>query len=102
MFSNIRIAFGSALLLTLLTSMTVFAKGNFYLIVVTGAGLKDEVRILDDPKKVRFGGRHRRVVQPRNDPLRPCSFAFQFGQNRIEIPSDRVKVLDIDLSWDFT
>ena len=47
MFSRIRSAFGSALLLTLLTSMTVFAKGNFYFLAVTGSGLKDEVRIID-------------------------------------------------------
>ena len=45
--SRIRIALGLALLLSLLTSVTISAKGDFYLIVVTGADLKDEVRILD-------------------------------------------------------
>ena len=47
MFSQIRVAVGLALMMSLLTSITAFAKGDFYLIVVTGADLKDEVRILD-------------------------------------------------------
>lgn len=47
MFSRIRNALGLALALTLLTSITVFAKGGFAFIAVTGAGLKDEVRLTD-------------------------------------------------------
>jgi hypothetical protein len=47
MFSRFRITFGLALMLSLLTSSTVFAKGKFAFIVVTGAGLKDKVRFID-------------------------------------------------------
>jgi len=47
MFSRIRIALGLSLLLTLFTSVTVFAKGGFTFITVTGAKLTDEVRISD-------------------------------------------------------
>jgi hypothetical protein len=47
MFSRIQIALVLALLLTLLTSITVFAKGSFSFIEITGAKLKDEVRLSD-------------------------------------------------------
>ena len=47
MFSRARIALGMALLLTLLTFTTVFAKGSFSFIAVTGDKLTDEVRISD-------------------------------------------------------
>jgi hypothetical protein len=47
MFSRIRIAAGLALLLVLVTSITVFAKGGFSFIVITGPGLKEEVRATD-------------------------------------------------------
>lgn len=47
MFSRIRIALGLALLLTLLTSITVSAKGEFSFIAVTGGDLTDEVRLSD-------------------------------------------------------
>jgi len=47
MFSRIRIAIGPALLLALFTSITVFAKGSFAFIQVTGRDLKDAVRLSD-------------------------------------------------------
>src|SRR5262245_41493091 len=47
MFSRIRIVLGLALLLSLLTSMGVSAKGGFSFIAITGAALKEEVRISD-------------------------------------------------------
>jgi hypothetical protein len=45
MFSRIRIALGSALLLALITSITVFAKGSFAFISITGPDLKEAVRL---------------------------------------------------------
>ena len=47
MFPRIRIAIGLALLLGLFTSITVFAKGSFAFIQVTGRDLKDAVRLSD-------------------------------------------------------
>lgn len=47
MFSRIRIALGLAVTLTLFSSITGFAKGGFAFIAVTGADLKDEVRLSD-------------------------------------------------------
>jgi len=47
MFSRFRIALGLALLLTLITSITAFAKGSFAFISVTGPDLKDAVRLID-------------------------------------------------------
>ena len=52
MLSRIRIALGLALLLTLITSVSVFAKGQFSFIAVTGGSLTDEVR-LSDPALTR-------------------------------------------------
>ena len=47
MFSRLRIALGLALLLSLITSTSVLAKGQFSFIAVTGGSLTDEVRITD-------------------------------------------------------
>src|SRR5262245_9542545 len=47
MFPRIRIALGLALLLTLFTFITVWAKGSFSFIAITGAKLTGEVRISD-------------------------------------------------------
>lgn len=47
MFSRIRWALGLTLLLTLLMSTTVLAKGGFSYITVTGADLKGEIRLSD-------------------------------------------------------
>ena len=47
MFSRIRIALGLALLFTFFTYNTVFAKGDFSFIAVTGGTLRDEVRLSD-------------------------------------------------------
>lgn len=47
MFTRIRFAVGLAVLLTLVTSITVFAKGGFSFIVISGPGLKEEVRATD-------------------------------------------------------
>ena len=70
MFSRIRLALGLALLLTLFTSVTVFAKGDFSFISVTGAKLKAEVRLSDPALTKDF-------------------FTFaDFYQNRAEAPAD--------------
>lgn len=42
-----RAAFAFALLITLISSITAFAKGGFDFIAITGLGLKEEVRIAD-------------------------------------------------------
>lgn len=47
MFSRIRNSLGLALLLSLMTSITVLAKGGFSFITVTGADLKEPIRITD-------------------------------------------------------
>jgi len=47
MFSRFRTAFGLALLLTLMISITVFAKGNFSFITITGPDLKEPIRSTD-------------------------------------------------------
>lgn len=47
MFSRIRVGFGFALLITLLTSITAFAKGGFSFIIITGPNLKEAVRATD-------------------------------------------------------
>ena len=47
MFFRIRIVFGLALLLTLITSVTVFAKGGFSFIIIIGPNLKDSVRVTE-------------------------------------------------------
>jgi hypothetical protein len=47
MFSHFRRSLGLALLLSLMASITVLAKGGFSFIVVTGADLKEPARITD-------------------------------------------------------
>jgi hypothetical protein len=47
MFSRIRGAFGFALLLILITSITAYAKGGFSFIAIRGPSLKEEVRSTD-------------------------------------------------------
>lgn len=54
MFSRIRTALGLALLLSLLTSMTVFAKGGFAFITISGVDLKDVVRVTDKALTTSF------------------------------------------------
>jgi hypothetical protein len=47
MFTRFRLALGLTLLLTLLTSVTVFAKGSFAFITITGPNLKEPIRSTD-------------------------------------------------------
>lgn len=47
MFTRIRSALGLALLLALITSITVSAKGGFSFITITGPGLDEEIRATD-------------------------------------------------------
>jgi hypothetical protein len=47
MFSQIRAAFGLALLFSLLSSATAFAKGGFDFIAISGPNIKEEVRVTD-------------------------------------------------------
>jgi hypothetical protein len=47
MFFRIRVALGIALLVALVASITVFAKGGFSFISITGGNLKDELRVTD-------------------------------------------------------
>jgi hypothetical protein len=47
MFSRIRIPVGLALLLSLVTSATAFAKGGFSFITISGPNIKEVVRVTD-------------------------------------------------------
>jgi hypothetical protein len=70
MFFRFRNSLGLALLLSLMTSITVFAKGGFSFITVTGADLKEAVRISDPALTMSF-------------------FAFaNFFEDRTEAPSN--------------
>jgi hypothetical protein len=70
MFFHFRKSLELALLLSLMTSVTVFAKGGFSFIIVTGADLKEAVRITDPALTVSF-------------------FAFaNFFEDRTEAPSN--------------
>ena len=70
MFSKLKLSLALALLLTLLTSITVFAKGGFSFIAVTGADLKETVRVTDRELTTDF-----------------FTFAY-FYEARTEAPSD--------------
>ena len=70
MFSRIRNAAGLALLLALISSMTVLAKGGFAFISITGPGIEGEIRATDLELTEDF-------------------FAFaDFYRDKIEAPSD--------------
>ncbi|HXD10113.1 MAG TPA: hypothetical protein VN653_08630 [Anaerolineales bacterium] len=70
MFSRFRIAFGLALLLTLATAVTVFAKGSFSFIIITGSNLKSEIRTTDPALTTDF-------------------FTFaDFSRNRVDAPAN--------------
>ena len=70
MFPRIRLAFGIALLVTLTVSITAFAKGGFSFITITGANLKDELRVTDPELTTDF-------------------FAFaDFSRNKAEAPAN--------------
>lgn len=47
MFSKLSIAIGLAVLLALISSVAVYAKGDFSFITITGGALKEEVRVTD-------------------------------------------------------
>ena len=47
MFTRTRVALGLTLLLSLITSVTAFAKGGFDFIAISGPNLKEEVRVTD-------------------------------------------------------
>jgi len=70
MFSRIRIAAGLALMLTLVTSITVFAKGSFAFIRITGPDLTEAVQISDPALTTDF-------------------FTFaDFFRNKTEVPAE--------------
>ena len=70
MFSRIKRSLGLALLLALLTSMTVFAKGGFSFITVAGPDIKAPVKITDTALTISF-------------------FAFaNFYEDKTQAPSD--------------
>lgn len=54
MLSRIRFALQIALLLSLMTSITVFAKGGFSFITITGPTLEEEVRATDEALTADF------------------------------------------------
>ncbi len=77
MFPRTRIAFGLALLLTLATAVTVFAKGSFSFIVITGSTLKSEIRATDPALTTDF-------------------FAFaDFSRNRVDAPANPGEAYEI-------
>lgn len=47
MFTRLRIALGSAILLSLMIAITVFAKGGFSFITIAGPNLKENIRATD-------------------------------------------------------
>jgi hypothetical protein len=47
MFTHTRVAFGLALLLSLISSMTAFAKGGFDFIAISGPDLREALRVTD-------------------------------------------------------
>lgn len=70
MFSRCQIALGLTLLLTLLTSITVFAKGSFAFITISGPDLKEPIRSTNPALTTDF-------------------FAFaEFYQNETKAPAD--------------
>ncbi|MCI0607870.1 MAG: hypothetical protein L0Z71_02265 [Anaerolineae bacterium] len=72
MFSRFLISPVLALSLALMTSITVFAKGGISFITITGANLKDEVRLNDPSLTADF-------------------FAFaDFNKGGVEAPDDPV------------
>jgi hypothetical protein len=54
MFSRIRAAFGIVLLLSLVTTVTAFAKGGFAFIAITGPSLQEAVRVTDSALTADF------------------------------------------------
>lgn len=77
MFSRIRITIGLALLFTLITSITVLAKGGFSFVTITSPNLKDEVRATDPALTVDF-------------------FAFaDFYRNKVEAPANPGKAYEV-------
>ncbi len=70
MFSRIRVVFGIALLLALLTFVNAFAKGSYSFITITGSNLKEAVRVTDPALTTDF-------------------FAFaDFSQDRTKAPAN--------------
>jgi hypothetical protein len=77
MFSRFRIAFGLALLLSLIIASTVFAKGSFAFITITGPNLKSEVRATDPALTMDF-------------------FTFaDFSRNRMDAPENPGEAYEI-------
>jgi hypothetical protein len=54
MFSRIRVVVGIALMLTLVTTVTAFAKGSFAFIAITGPNLQEAVRVTDSALTADF------------------------------------------------
>jgi len=77
MFSRFRIAFGLAWLLSLIIASTVFAKGSFAFITITGPNLRSEVRATDPVLTTDF-------------------FAFaDFYRNRVDVPANPGEAYEI-------
>jgi hypothetical protein len=93
MFPRIRIALGLALLLALLTSMTVFAKGEFSFIIVTGGELTDEVRISDPALTggfFTFADFYRNKTEAPVDPGAGYEITRYYLDGQAERPFDRL------------
>ena len=93
MFSRIRLAFGLTLVLSLMTSITVFAKGSFSFITVTGPDLKETVRI-SDPVLTHdffaFADYYRDKTEAPADPGAGYEIQRYYVTNGREVPFDRL------------
>ena len=93
MLSRIRIALGLAVLLTLFTSVTVLAKGEFSFIIVTGGELTDEVRISDPALTggfFTFADFYRNKTEAPVDPGAGYEITRYYLDGQAERPFDRL------------
>jgi len=93
MFARTRVAVGFALLLTLITSITVLAKGGFSFISITGSNLKDEVRATDPALTTdffAFADFYRDKTEAPTDPGAGYEITRYYIDGSHEIPFDRL------------
>jgi len=93
MFARTRVAVGFALLLTLITSITVLAKGGFSFISITGSNLKDEVRATDPALTTdffAFADFYRDKTEAPTDPGTGYEITRYYIDGSREIPFDRL------------
>ena len=93
MFSRINHAAGLALFLALLVSVTVFAKGGFSFIAITGPGLDEEIRATDlklTEDFFAFADFSRDKANPPKDPGEGYEITRYYIDGKREIPFDQL------------